>query len=74
MGHKWLLPTCRFPVVAPFQGDFWYYKMDGWWGGGGGGESLRGGGGGGGLGRGNLKLDKAMFGSSSEIAFFESLK
>ena len=32
------------------------------------------GGGGGGFGRGNLKLDKAMFGSSSEIAFFESLK
>ena len=21
--------SCRFPVVAPFQGDFWYYKMDG---------------------------------------------
>ena len=33
-GHKWSLPTCRFPVVAPFQGDFWYYKMDGWRGGG----------------------------------------
>ena len=30
-----------------------------------------GGGGGGGFGRGNLKLHKAMFGSSSEIAFLE---
>ena len=47
-GHKWSLPTCRFPVVAPFQGDFWYYKVDGWQGRGGDVRITHGGGGGGG--------------------------
>ena len=29
-GHKLSLRSCRFRVVATFQGDFWYYKIDGW--------------------------------------------
>lgn len=62
-----------FPSCRSIRGGL-PVLQNGWMAGGGGVVRITHGEGGGGFGRGNLKLDKAIFESSSEIAFFGSLK